>query len=88
MERVNIGQARDHLADVVNKVVDDGERVVINRRGRAVAVIVPVDDLNLLEEVEVRLIAEDARLAMNVFDDGGGSEVPWEVIQDTLLKGR
>jgi len=38
-----ITEARDHLADLVNRAAYAGETVYLTRRGRRMAAIVPVD---------------------------------------------
>jgi len=44
--------ARKDLADVLNRAAYGKERVVLTRRGKDVAAIVPMDDLNILEAIE------------------------------------
>ncbi|MCW2899881.1 MAG: hypothetical protein JWO67_2146 [Streptosporangiaceae bacterium] len=52
-------QARAELAELVNRVAYGRERVVLTRRGKAVAAIVSAEDLELLD----RLLAERIDLA-------------------------
>ncbi len=52
METRSTTQARDEFADLVNAVAYRGERVVLTRRGKAIAALVPVDDLEVLEAAE------------------------------------
>ena len=52
MSSISTGQMRDELAEVVNRVALDKERIVLTRRGRRVAAIVPIEDLQALEELE------------------------------------
>jgi hypothetical protein len=40
------------------------ERVVLRRRGKEVAAVVPIDDLRLLEDLEDRIDLLDARTAL------------------------
>ena len=47
-----ISDARDHLADLGNRVSLRGERIVIERRGKNLFALVPVEDLELLERME------------------------------------
>ena len=47
MIRLTTSQARENLSDVL-KAVGQGERVLLRRHGKAVAAIVPVEDLALL----------------------------------------
>jgi len=44
--------ARGNFSDLLNEVLVYGERVVLERHGKAVAVLVPVADLERLEALE------------------------------------
>jgi prevent-host-death family protein len=61
---------RDNLADALGGVAYGSERVGITRHGKLAAVLVSVDDLELLEELEA---ARDAGefAAAKAADDGG-----------------
>ena len=65
---MNLGvkEVRDNLADALNRVAYQGERIVLERRGKGVAVLVSMDDLALLEAVEDR---EDVKAARKVLAD-------------------
>jgi len=54
---VTLTDARDHLSDLVNRVAYGRERVVLERRGKRLVAIVPVEDLDAIEAAEA---AEDA----------------------------
>ena len=54
-------KARDGFADTINRVAYGKERVVLRRRGKEVAAVVPIDDLRLLEELEDRIDLAAAR---------------------------
>jgi prevent-host-death family protein len=45
MRKMSTAQARDGLADVVNDAAYGGTRTVITRRGKDIAAIVPISDL-------------------------------------------
>jgi prevent-host-death family protein len=47
---IAVTQARDELADLVNRVAYGSERVVLTRHGRPVAALVSHADLALLEQ--------------------------------------
>lgn len=53
-------EARDHLADVVNRVAYSGESTYLTRRGRRLAAIVPVELLEAIEALEDRIDVEAA----------------------------
>src|SRR5690606_21598302 len=49
---LSIAEVRNNLADALNRVAYAGERVVLERRGKPVAVLVSMDDLELLQRIE------------------------------------
>jgi prevent-host-death family protein len=62
---VPVTQARTEFADLVNRVVYGGERIVVTRHGKAIVALVPAADLDRLEQLDqpepmtvVRLSAE------------------------------
>ena len=52
MAKIAVIDARKYLADILNRAAYGNERVVLTRRGKDVAAIVPMDDLNILEAIE------------------------------------
>jgi len=52
MVNVPISEARERLADLGNRVALRGERVVVERRGKDLFALVPVEDVELLERIE------------------------------------
>ena len=48
---IPVTQARAELADLINRVVYGGERVVVTRHGKPLVAIVSADDLRRLEEL-------------------------------------
>ena len=49
-ETLSVSEAKERLSEIVDRVVDSGDRFVIESRGRQVAAIVSADELNGLEE--------------------------------------
>ncbi|MFZ4209579.1 type II toxin-antitoxin system Phd/YefM family antitoxin [Streptomyces griseoincarnatus] len=49
---IPVTQARAELADLINRVVYGGERVVVTRHGKPLVALVSADDLRRLEEAE------------------------------------
>ncbi|HMO51998.1 MAG TPA: type II toxin-antitoxin system Phd/YefM family antitoxin [Kiritimatiellia bacterium] len=64
MNTMSIVEAREGLADAVNRVAYGGERVALARRGKPVAVLVSVEDLATLEALENQADLRDARNAL------------------------
>ena len=52
MKKVETTVARQEFAETVNQVAYGKKRVVLQRRGRDMAAIVPMDDLARLQECE------------------------------------
>ncbi|MGA5809902.1 type II toxin-antitoxin system Phd/YefM family antitoxin [Streptomyces cellulosae] len=48
---IPVTQARAELADLINRVVYGGERVVVTRHGKPLVALVSAEDLRRLEEV-------------------------------------
>lgn len=63
MIAIPISEAREHLADLGNRVSLRGERLVVERRGKVLFALVPVEDLELLERIEDRLDLDALRAA-------------------------
>ena len=80
--RIPLHEARRNLADVINRVAYAKERVRLGRRGRNVAAIVPIEDLELLEKLEDRIDLEAARRALA--DARGKKLIPWKKIKARL----
>ncbi len=59
--KVASSTARTEFADIVNRAAYAGERVIVHRRKKPVAAVVPLADLELLEQLEDRIDLEDAR---------------------------
>lgn len=53
---IPVTQARADLAELVNRVAYSGERVVLTRHGKAMAALVPAEDLERLEQIAQQLI--------------------------------
>ena len=66
MTTLSIVDARNSLADAINRVSYAGERIVFTRRGKPAAALVSTEDLSLLERIED---AEDIRGAAKVLKE-------------------
>lgn len=54
-------ELRQGFSDALNRVSYGKERIVLERHGKQVAAIIPIEDLALLEEMEDRHDAEAAK---------------------------
>lgn len=75
---------QENIDDVLERVVGNGERVVLHENGKEVAVIVPIADLAIIEEIEDLLDNDEADRALADMDNTGGRPVPIEVIKKKL----
>ncbi|MFF1273402.1 type II toxin-antitoxin system Phd/YefM family antitoxin [Streptomyces marokkonensis] len=56
---IPVTRARAELADLINRVVYGGERVVVTRHGKPLVALVSADDLRRLEELQQQESAEE-----------------------------
>lgn len=82
MTSVSTVEARNQLADIINRAAYGKERVLLTRRGRAIVAVVPVEDVELLEALEDQLDLEDARAALAEAREKG--TIPWDTIKADL----
>ncbi len=64
MAALTVSKARETFSDMVNRAAYAKERVVVARRGKVVAAVVPVEDLELLQELEERIDLVEARASL------------------------
>jgi prevent-host-death family protein len=64
MTTISTVEAREQFSEIVNRAAYGKERVILTRRGKALAAIVPIEDVKLIEELEDRLDLEEARAAL------------------------
>jgi prevent-host-death family protein len=62
--KLSASVARKKFADIVNRAEYRGERVIVRRRNRDVAAVIPIEDLHLLQKVEDRMDIKDALKAL------------------------
>jgi prevent-host-death family protein len=81
-KRVSASEARAHFADVLDRVSQGGERVVIERRGKVLGAVVSRRDLEVLERVR-ELEDEEDRAAVARTRKERGS-IAWTLIKRDL----
>jgi prevent-host-death family protein len=69
MSEIAVAEARRNFSDAVNRVIYGKERVILKRRGKGVAAIIPMEDLAAIEALEDQMDLEQAReILANVRD--------------------
>ena len=82
LRTMTAASARSQFSEIVNRTAFGGERVVVTRRGKALAALVPIGDLALLEELENRGDARDYRVALKAARRE--TAVPWSELKRHL----
>jgi len=81
-DTLNSTNARENLSDILNRVAYAKDRVRITRRGKVVAAVVPIEDLELIEQIEDQIDIREARKALA--DARKHGTVPLSQIRDEL----
>jgi len=79
MTEIGVADIRANLAEVINRVAYGGERIVLQRRGKQVLAVVPIDDLETLNAMEDQA---DLKAALRARKEKGA--VPLEKIKARL----
>lgn len=64
MTAISATEARANFQELINRAEYKGERIVIERHGKAVVAIIGLDDLRLLEAMEDAMDSEVLRRAI------------------------
>ncbi|RIL09767.1 MAG: prevent-host-death family protein [Proteobacteria bacterium] len=82
MTKKSVSEAREEFSEVINQVSYSGQRVILHRYGKALAAIIPVGDLELLEAIEDSVDIESAQKALKEANKKG--TIPWSVLKKEL----
>ncbi len=80
MIRLSTSELRKDTADALNRVAYRGDRIALQRRGKDVAVIVSVEDYELLRAIEDRADMETIRKIKTE----PGEDVLWDDLKREL----
>jgi prevent-host-death family protein len=64
-------EARSRLSEVIDQARHGANRIVLTRHGKSVAAVVPIADLELLQEIERLLDVERAKIALAEAEERG-----------------
>jgi antitoxin Phd len=78
MTSIPISEARERLADLGNRVALRGERLIVERRGKDLFALVPLEDVELLERLEDQIDLEAIRASK------GEPSKPWDEVKKAL----
>ncbi|HPO08598.1 MAG TPA: type II toxin-antitoxin system prevent-host-death family antitoxin [bacterium] len=80
MNEISTSDIRKDLSDAINRVLYSKERITLNRHGKKVAALVPVEDAELLEILEEESDLRAARAAMRE----KGKNLTWKQMKREL----
>jgi len=80
MAHVTASELRQDMSAAINRVAFGHERIILRRNKKDLAAIIPIEDLELLEELESRLDLEAYRKAKKAFEKDGKKTVPFEEV--------
>ena len=78
MTRLTVSSVREGLADALNRVAFGGERIVIHRHDKDVAVLIGAEDYARLRDLEKAAYLAAARRAV----EESGGEVGWDDVKE------
>ena len=79
-DTLNSTDARENLAEILNRVAYAKDRVRITRRGKEVAAVVPIEDLELIERLEDEIDIREAEKALREANKKG--TIPFNKIRE------
>ena len=82
MAELTTVQARAQLSEVINRAAFAKERLFLTRRGKRIAAIVPIEDIDVLEALEDKIDIEEARASLAEAKKKG--TVSWEKLKKDL----
>jgi prevent-host-death family protein len=86
MTRLNVSKAREEFPELVNRAAYGKEWIIVSRRGKDLAAVIPIEDLHLLdllaqEEMD-RIDIEAARASLAEVEEKG--TIPSEEVRRRL----
>jgi prevent-host-death family protein len=77
---IPLAQARTRLGELAQLAEETKDRIILTRDGQRIAAIVPIEDADLIEELEDRADFAAAERALAE----GGERIPWDVVKQEL----
>ncbi len=84
MTRLASGKVRQEFSETINRVAYGRERIILHRRGKSLAALIPVEDLALLEALEDRLDVEDSERVLAHAKAKREKPIGWEKAKKKL----
>lgn len=83
VKTVSSADARKSFSDLLNETGFGGRRVVVTRKGKAVAAMVSIQDLEAIQALEDQ---KDIKEAERILSDPESEYIPWEEAKKELIQ--
>ncbi|MEX2633352.1 MAG: type II toxin-antitoxin system Phd/YefM family antitoxin [Balneolales bacterium] len=83
IKTINSAGARKSFSDLLNESGFGGRRIVVTRKGKAIAAMVPIEDLETIQAHEDQ---KDTVEAGRILRDPESEFIPWEQAKRELIK--
>jgi len=83
-EKLPASEVRKRFSEAVSRAAFAGERTVIERNGKAVAALVPIEDLEALDALEDLMDLEEAQRRLKALTDGTDDTMPFDDFEREL----
>ena len=84
MNRLPASEVRKRFSEAVSQAAYGGERIIIERSGKALAALVSIEDLEALEALEDLMDVEEARQRLQALDHDKDDLMPFEAFEKEL----
>lgn len=86
MTTITVTQAREHLADLLNKAHYTGEWIIVEKHGKKLAAIISIHDLELLDSLIEQKEDEIDRAVVEkeLSKKRKSKTVPWDTLKKEL----
>ncbi len=83
VKTITSAKARESFSELLNETGFGGHRIVVTRKGKAVAAIVPLEDLDIIQQFEDQ---KDSAQALHILSDPGSEYISWNQAKKELKK--
>ena len=84
MTRLAATKAKSRFGTLLRSAGVNKKRIIVTKKGKAVAAMVPMEDVLLLQQLEDRADREAARLALAEMKQKGLKPIPYEQFRKEL----
>jgi len=83
VKTIKSAEARKSFSNLLNESGFGGHRIIVTRKGKAVAALVPIEDLEAIQAMEDQ---KDSTEANRILSDPTTEYIPWDQAKKDLLK--